>query len=80
MVNGNDLIEYEENNLDYLQEQFLEDNKKLFEYWLDLEGYDLFLKSEKERWNEYVLDEFNSAIGYEEDRENTIIEGLGGDK
>lgn len=62
MVNGNDLIEYEENNLDYLQEQFLEDNKKLLEQWLDLEGYDLFLKSEKERWNEYVLEGFNNSM------------------
>ena len=56
-----DIIEYEEDNFEELFEDFLleKENKKAFQEWLDLEGYDLFLKENKERWNEFVEREFN---------------------
>tara|TARA_Y100000310_G_C20673353_1_gene811480 strand:+ start:449 stop:634 length:186 start_codon:yes stop_codon:yes gene_type:complete len=61
MTNGNDLVEYEENNFDTLVRMFI-------------------IQKYKEEWNNFVEQEYNNTFSYEEDRQNTIVEGLGGDQ
>jgi hypothetical protein len=56
-MNGNDLVEYEEENFDDLIEDFFinKRNKARFEEWLESEGYDLFLnKCCISEWTEHI--------------------------
>jgi hypothetical protein len=67
-MNGNDLLEYTENNYEVLLEDFLDNrgNKQLLANWLDSEGYELFLQSIEPRWYDHIEEEYNNSRSYEE--------------
>jgi hypothetical protein len=60
MVNGNDLVEFEEENFENLLEDYLDNrgNKRILDEWLEDEGYELFLKKSP-NWNSFVNQEFS---------------------
>lgn len=59
MVNGNDLIEFEQNYLDLLEKDFLNffNKEMLVEAFLD--GHNIDTLKEEYNWETYVLDAYN---------------------
>jgi len=55
MVNGNDIIEFEENNIENLDTEFCK--KK----GIELSDLDYYKEKKADEWNEFVMDEFNNA-------------------
>ena len=65
MVNGNDLIEYEENYLGYLELDFLSKYATEFNEYCSNE-YNIiekFKEINKDKWDEFVMNSFNNSRG-----------------
>jgi len=67
MVNGNDLLEYEESHIEELYEGFVMDYAEEYEAFKLLTGRfdenleDRFTKFMGDKWTNYVLDELNNS-------------------
>lgn len=61
MVNGNDLLMFEERNADWLKNSFIKENKEEWEDFLENDGFTLFTKEKlmNDKWNKFIDKEFS---------------------
>jgi len=72
MVNGNDVMEYQEDNIQELTESFIEANKELWIKWLkhnnvgteDVtdEHFERFCEENEPKWHEHTMEGFNDRF------------------